>query len=104
MKHDYGLDRMLESIGYLNCIPEFKFHPTRKWRSDYAFPIHRLLIEIEGGTWISGRHNHPGSILKDFEKYNEAAIEGYQILRFTPQQVRNGEAVDTIKRWFDAQL
>jgi len=41
----------------LNPVPEFKFHPVRKWRADFAFPAHMILIEIEGGVWVNGRHN-----------------------------------------------
>lgn len=70
-------------------VPEYKFHPTRKWRFDYAIPTYQIAIEIEGGIWLQGRHNRPISMIKDFEKYNEAAILGWRILKYTPQQVNN---------------
>ena len=31
----------------LNVIPEFKFHPVRKWKADYFIPSLKLLIEKE---------------------------------------------------------
>ena len=31
---------------------EYRFHPTRKWRSDFYWPEYNLLCEIEG----RGRH------------------------------------------------
>lgn len=70
-------------------VPEFKFHPTRKWRFDYAIPSRKIAIEIEGGLWISGRHNRPFTMIKDFEKYNEAAKLGWRLLKYTPQQITN---------------
>jgi hypothetical protein len=36
---------------------EFRFHPKRRWRADFAHLPSRSLIEIEGGIWIQGRHN-----------------------------------------------
>src|SRR5690349_8243666 len=35
---------------------EFKFHPDRKYRADFAFPDHHLLAEIEGGKPGKSRH------------------------------------------------
>ena len=33
---------------------EFRFHPERKWRADFAHIESRTLIEIEGGIYIEG--------------------------------------------------
>ena len=71
---------------------EHRFHPTRKWRFDFARPDIRLAIEIDGGVWTGGRHSGGQGQIDDMEKGNAAVAEGWQILHFTPQQVRNGEA------------
>ena len=59
--------------------PEFKFHPTRKWRIDYFFcnPISgiRIALEVEGGVWGVGRHNRPSGFIKDMEKYNALNLQ-----------------------------
>jgi hypothetical protein len=60
---------------------EFCFHPTRKWRSDFAHIPSRTLIEIEGGIWISGRHNRGAGFITDIEKYNDAALTGWRVFR-----------------------
>ncbi len=46
---------------------EFRFHPGRRWRADFAHLPSRTLIEIEGGIWLRGRHNRPQGFLADIE-------------------------------------
>lgn len=60
---------------------EYRFHPTRRWRSDFAHLPSRTLLEIEGGIWIRGRHNRAQGFLVDLEKYLEAALSGWQVIR-----------------------
>ncbi len=69
----------------LEC--EFTFHPTRRWRADFAHIESRTLIEIEGGIWIQGRHNRPQGFAADAEKYLEAALAGWRVLRLTELQI-----------------
>ena len=80
---------------------EFRFHPPRRWRIDYAWSEHKLAVEIEGGRWIQGRHNRPIGFKLDMEKYNQLAMDGYWLLRFTPEEVKNGYAVDCVKAWME---
>src|SRR5215475_3616350 len=38
---------------------EFRFHPVRQWRIDFAWPAYRVAIEIDGGIFMrDGRYNH----------------------------------------------
>ncbi len=87
-------------LDYL-AVKERKFHDKRRWKFDFAFPKDRVAVEIEGGTWISGRHNRGSGFIKDMEKYNHAALLGWRVLRFTPQQVLDGSAIAFIKRVLD---
>ena len=80
---------------------EYRFHPPRRWRIDYCFVEARLAVEIEGGVWKFGRHNFPSGYEKDREKYNQPTMDGYWLLRFTPQEVKKGYAVETVKKWFE---
>lgn len=90
MKVDYsGIFKIISQLTGLSFNSEYKFHPKRKWRFDFAIPEYKIAIEIEGGIWLIGRHNRPISMIKDFEKYNEAAKLGWRILKYTPEQVRN---------------
>ncbi len=77
---------------------EYKFAKEigRKWRADFAYTDIRLLVEIEGGEWINGRHNR--NLGKDAEKYNWAVLLGWRVLRFTGSMVKSGEAMETMER------
>lgn len=61
---------------------EHRFHPTRKWRFDVAWPERRVAVELEGGVWTRGRHTRGAGYRRDMEKYNTAAAMGWTILRF----------------------
>jgi very-short-patch-repair endonuclease len=66
---------------------EFRFHPTRKWRADFAHLPSRTLIEIEGGIWVRGRHTTPRGFTADAEKYFEAAMGGWRVVRLVDSQL-----------------
>lgn len=60
----------------------------RKYRFDCACPKARVAVEIEGGIWTNGRHVTGVGCTGDMEKYNLALLEGWKVLRYTPQQLR----------------
>lgn len=80
------------------CLSEFKFHPTRRWRFDFAWPEKKLAVEIEGGVWTGGRHTRGKGFSEDCEKYSEAAVLGWRIIRVTGDQVRSGKAIQWVGR------
>ena len=87
---------------------EVKFCPTRRWRADYFFANavsgKPLAVEIEGGIFTKGRHTRGKGAENDMAKYNEMAIMGIALLRFTPEQVKRGLAALSIQRWFYANI
>ncbi len=89
MKYDYSVFENIinKYTGRVPFIKEYKFHPERRWRIDYAHPAYRLAIEVEGGVWMGGRHTRSKGFIKDLEKYNELNLLGWTLLRFTPDQL-----------------
>lgn len=77
---------------------EYKFHPDRKWRADFAFPEQRVLVEFEGGVYTQGRHVRGRGFEKDCEKYNTAEVMGYHVLRVTRRHVKSGQALEWIEQ------
>lgn len=89
----------LDVVG-LKCVREFRFHDTRKWRLDVAFPDRMLGIEVEGfaAGGKAGRHQRIGGFTGDCEKYAELAIMGWRLIRCTTKQVKSGIALQWIER------
>ena len=79
-----GIIRKMELEGA--CVPEYRFHPTRRWRFDRAFPRWELAIEFEGGVWIKGRHTRGQGFVNDCTKYNEATAMGWRVFRFATEE------------------
>ncbi len=81
----------------LEVVKEYMFHPTRKWRFDYAIPEHKLAIECDGGVWNYGRHNRAAGYINDLQKFNEAAVLGWRVLKFTPDTIYSVKTLNMIK-------
>ena len=100
------LSVQLEQAG-ISFEAQYRFAPPRKWKADFAlwdFPANRrhnieadILIEVDGATWTMGRHNHPTSIAKEYERTAAAAINGYRMIRCTTEQVNDGTCLLWIK-------
>jgi len=107
-KNKFGLKTKLEdellfhmkACGIPAPTREYVFHPTRKWRFDFAYLRKKLAIEVEGGTWTGGRHNSGVGFRNDCIKYNEAAILGWTVLRFTTDMISDGIAIQQIEKFF----
>jgi len=76
---------------------EYRFDLDRKWRCDFAWPDYKLMVEIEGGSWSAGRHNRGVGFAADCEKYNQAVVDGWRVLRYTGDMVRSGLAIEQVK-------
>jgi len=66
---------------------EYRFHHERRWRADFAQVERRVLIEVEGGIWVNGRHNRAAGFNADLEKYLEAGLLGWRVFRFGAEQI-----------------
>lgn len=82
-------------------IREYRFHPERKWRFDFAWPEQKVAVELEGGIWRrSGKGAHTGgaAVTRDAEKSNEAQLQGWLVLRFIDAHLEDGTAIEWTRR------
>lgn len=81
----YYLNRLADDLPPV--VREYRFHPTRRWRLDAAWPGYKIAAEVDGGEYAprGGRHNTN----KDREKMNAAAAAGWHVLRFSGSMIRN---------------
>lgn len=93
-----SLQRQVELVGLEVPVTEFRFAPPRRWRFDLAWEDRRLACEIEGGVFVAGRHSRGQGYENDCEKYAEALIRGWRVLRVTTGMVRDGRALGYIER------
>jgi len=70
----------------------------KDWAFDFAWPSSMIAIEVEGGSWVNGRHTRGAGFEEDCTKYNSATVMGWKVLRVTPKQVNNGAAMKWIER------
>ncbi len=66
---------------------EYLYIPDRKFRADFAWPDHRLIVEINGGVFGGRAHGSVQGILMDMERGNLATLHGWRVLRFLPKDV-----------------
>lgn len=92
--YETWLANQLEQAGLPKPARQFRWLDDRQYRADLAYPP--LLIEIDGAA-----HRIKGRFLDDIEKNQQALLAGYWLLRIATSQVRNGKAVDIIRRALD---
>jgi hypothetical protein len=90
------LPLLCQAHGIPAPVAEHRFHPVRRWRFDHAWPAYRVALEQEGGVWGRGRHTRGKGYVGDMDKYNAAALLGWLVLRYTPQQVADGDWIEAV--------
>ena len=83
----------------------------KDWRFDFAHPGLGLAVEVEGitrygktrsGKMGLGRHQTSKGMEEDLRKYDAAMRMGWTVYRCSPLMVRQGHAIETIKRLVQA--
>lgn len=90
--------KLLQSRLGVEVVKEYKFHDTRRWRFDYAFPAYKVAVEVDGGIWTGGRHINPAGYINDLEKLNTAASMGWLVLRITTADRFASKTYDLIQQ------
>lgn len=109
---------------------EIRFHETRRWRLDIGDRTVKLAVEVEGQVWgrlvkchrcgaqvlkrtksgkmvrvreAGGRHTRGDGFSGDVEKYNEAVLLGWRVLKATPAMIKDGRALEWWKRGLESE-
>jgi hypothetical protein len=79
---ELAFDDAWKRLGGPALLPEFAFHLDRKWRFDFAHIPSRVALELEGLTrGAGGRHQRKEGAEADMEKYFEATVAGWLVVR-----------------------
>lgn len=88
--------KQMTDAGIPEPVREHRFHATRKWRFDFAWPELKIAAEVEGGTWSKGksRHTTGAGFQADLEKYNAARMDGWMVYQFDSKHIETGFAAE----------
>lgn len=84
---------------------EVRFHPTRRWRFDFACTRCKIAYEIQGGLYQakSGHRSHDG-VKRDAEKLNAAQLLGWRVFQITTYTMKDAEYMAELAQFHREQL
>lgn len=88
-----------KALGGPKLTREYRFHPDRKWRFDFAIPEIRVAVEVQGGTYSKNKksgHTSGVGCARDFEKNNAANLAGWSVFYFDAKMVRKLTHLDPL--------
>ena len=105
-----AMAEILDELG-IRYIRQAKYIPMRRLRADFHLSGTNILIEIVGGVFpfkrtrkdgsevvLAGAHGSIEGIKADNMRLNEATLADYRVLRFLPQDVKDGRARELLER------
>jgi very-short-patch-repair endonuclease len=93
----------VRQTGLPEPVTEYRFIALRRWRFDLAWPDRRIAVEVDGGTWIGGRHVSGAGYDADCHKINAATEAGWRVFRYSTGMVLADEAIIQIERVLTAE-
>lgn len=66
---------------------QYAYVPGRKFQADFAFPVQKLIVEVDGGIYTRRAHGSVGGIIADMKRTNYAAMHGWRVMRFRPDEI-----------------
>jgi very-short-patch-repair endonuclease len=68
---------------------EYRPFDWRRFRFDLAAPEpHFVAVEVDGGTWVQGRHTTGSGYDSDCLKHNLATAAGWRVFRITASMLQ----------------
>lgn len=90
-------EQQLAARGFPAYVKEYFAIPGREFRWDYAWPAHRLLVEIQGA-----QHRIKGRFKADIEKRALALIAGWRCLELDRDSITSERSVEWLSVLLDA--
>lgn len=80
-------------------VTQYKAVEGRRFVWDFAYPDRRLLIEVQGGTWMEkSGHNTGTGLRRDYDKNNHAVLAGWRVLYFSKDMIEDLSAIEVIRK------
>ena len=89
--------------------PERQYHiympgASHPCRADFCWPSGRLIVEVQGGQWVRGRHTRGGkSFETECRKVAWYGVLGFVVLPVTPGMIEDGYAINCIRKRLEEQ-
>lgn len=99
LEGEFALMLRAHEIG--GASPQYRFHPTRLWRFDFAWPRAKFAVEIHGQLFNGkkGGHSTPSGIRADFEKDTAALLLGWRVFRIHSDMVLKQITMDVVRMY-----
>ena len=92
----------IEDAGLPAPQRQYRFHVTRKWRFDFAWPAQRLAVEVDGGQFVMGRHGRGGALNAESEKLEAALLLGWRVYKVPTKWVRDRKGAPVRRETIEA--
>lgn len=99
-----GIMRILARDIHKRLKREVMFHPTRKWRWDFADKEKKISVEIDGGEFLSQKKiQDPHSKKNNYDKMNNGVLLGWRTLRFRGSQLKEDpiKCIEQLKELYE---
>lgn len=87
----------LQRAGLGGFERNYRFDPRRRLELDFAWPVQRVAIEVQGGIHSYGAHVRPAGYRRDGEKSRRAQLMGWMVFPCTAKDVADGTIVQDVE-------
>lgn len=91
--YEERLAQQLEEAGISGFYVDAEYLPNRQVRADLLFMRERLVVEVQGHV-----HRIKAKWLADIYKAQDTMLGGYRLLPVSTAQVRDGSAVEIVRK------
>lgn len=76
---------------------------SKRYRADFAHLESKVIIEIQGGTYMRGRHVTGSGYERDARKYNLAMMSGWKVFLLTSTTAKDHAWIEAIASYIANQ-